>query len=273
MSVVPLPSYITKPLQLDDMLNIDRGDKLAINSLHSTYSDSTGAFNKKKFVMVGDSIAAQSTYSTEIIRHTGMSYYKKIASGGAMVRPSGKGNCIYWFVDDIPSDADFILFVAGQNDTGALDVPSKLGTIDDAPYISYDANDDVEGVATFYAAFKGMLVKTIQKCPKAKIVVCGLLPTWVLTPEGMERMTADKRKKSDIIKSICELYGIQFVDLIRKSGINWYNACWMFNHDGAGTDIWPDGTAGGPTSDSDGQVHPSPEGGKKCAEVILSEIL
>lgn len=270
--VMPIPNYITKPAEIEKMVMTDTF-RLSSNALHSIYAETTGVFRGKKFVLVGDSIAAQATYAPDIIRHTGMHFYRKIAAGGAYVRPTGKGNCIYYFVDDIPKDAEFIMFIAGQNDTGVNMQEPRLGTIDDEPFISYDKSEEVEGAATFYAAYKGMLIKTMQRCPLAKIVVCGLIPTWTLTPKGMEAYTKSKIVKNDIIKSICELYGIQFIDLIRKAGINWYNAHWMFNHDGGGAYVWPDGTAGGPTSDDDGQVHPTGLGGRRCAEVILSEII
>ena len=262
--IMPVPDCFNKPSDIFELIDIEKlSDGVATNSINSTYSAATGAFRGKKLAGLGDSIMNQGTYLPTIIRKTGMYLSAKVSVGGAHVRPNGDNNCIFFFADDIPEGMDVILIIAGQNDTGRIGNEEYMGTIDDAPYLG---DEDKDGVCTFSAAYKGMLIKLIQKCPKAKIVCCGLLPTWTLTASGMEQYTKRKLILNDFIRDICSLYGVQFVDLIRNVGINWYNATYMFNHDGAGVD-------GGPSSDNDGQVHPSEYGGEKCAEYIVSQII
>lgn len=262
--VMPVPDYFNKPSDIFEYIDVENlMANVSANSINSVYSVSTGVFKGKKLVGLGDSIMAQATYLPTLIRKTGMYLSKKIAAGGAHVRPNGDNNCIFFFADDVPENIDAILIIAGQNDVGIIGNVEKLGTINDTPYLE---EENAEGVCTFVSAYKGMLIKLIQKNPLAKIIACGLLPTWTLTAEGMEAYTKKKLILNDLIRDICNLYGVQFIDLIRNVGINWYNATYMFNHDGGGVD-------GGPSSDDDGQVHPSQYGGEKCAEYIISQII
>lgn len=262
--VIPVTDDIQKPFEVYQIFQNSGFDMYNLSkvSLESGYSQTSGVYRKKKLVALGDSIASQATYLPTIIKHTSMRLYKKVAAGGAHVRVTGDDNCIYFFADNVPEDTDVILIIAGQNDIGLAITDPRFGSVSDEPYLS-DVN---EAGPTFCACYKGMLIKLLKKMPKAKIIACGLVPTWTLTAAGMEAYTKRKLEFSDRIKEMCDLYGIQYVDLLRKSGINWYNAPYMFNHDGDGED-------GGPSSDDDGQVHPSPTGGERCGNVILSEII
>ena len=263
IQLIAVPSYFTRPSDVAEFVSADKQIGYVANSMKSLYAASTGSLIGKNMTGLGDSIMSQATYLPTILRKTGMYLLSNISAGGAHVRPNGDNNCIFFFADNVPEESDFILIIASQNDSGRIGNAEYMGTISDEPYLGSENRD---GVCTFASAYKGMLVKLIQKCPTAKIVCCGLLPTWTLTAAGMEAFTKNKLILNDFVRDICELYGVQFVDLIRNVGINWYNAPLMFNHDGSGED-------GGPVSDLDGQVHPSSLGGEMCGKYIVSQII
>lgn len=223
------------------------------------------AFKGKKFCSFGDSIVELSSWQKYIWKYFRMADHYIRGIGGSKVtsvnprtkkvNKDGYYNasspdsgtttisdymCGDGRVNTIPLDTDVLCVYAGANDITAS---VEMGTLDDG--------DE----SHFMYAYGLMVRKIVKRLPKAKIFLC--------TPHNFYNSHIDadfpyKNKKEltildycKAIKDIGAIYGIPVIDVNALSTISTLTI----------------------TKDLVDQVHPAPTGGKKIANVVISEMI
>ena len=106
---------------------------------------------------------------------------------------------------------DVIFFYGGTNDAGA---GVTLGTFDST--ISYTLDLTTTIWTTFATAYKDAIMRLQHFYPTSHIIV--LLPTYTTSYYSIPNLD----KYNEIIKEICDYFGVDFIDL-RRCGINYAN--------------------------------------------------
>ena len=224
----------------------------------------------KKCVTLGDSITAGKTWQPELVNLTGMVWsasetspglngHAPMGIGGSQVVPEIKpdggggyltgrapGQSIYFRADDVQYYApDIIILFGGQNDSTST---GTIGTIADAPYTGPEVQAPT-AIPSFYAAYKGTLLKLLQQNPSAKVFAM----TRMYNGTNSIPTVSDYNNRENInaaIRECCKLYSVPVIELGNEVGITQINATTFY-------------------SDS---VHPNAAGGIRMARLIANKL-
>ena len=160
----------------------------------------------KILAVTGDSICKGDGYlggyGKIIAERNDMELFNYGRSGSTVAKIDGYIS-ILESIDNMTSEADYILLEGGTNDSGRSNNVS-LGEIT-------EGYNEVFDEYTFSGAMESMLKKSIQKWPGKKIIF--------ITVHNMGSRPYLK-KYMDRAKEICEKWSIPYVDLFSKSGLN-----------------------------------------------------
>lgn len=248
-----------------------------------TSTDFSVSWNGKKWCSYGDSITGYNVWQSYVTEYFGFSeHYLRGVGSATYVKSNliwyanedGSFNCQpgiagvtdapagthavegYLCSDDriktVPADSDLVIIMAGTNDAG----PSISAPLGD---LSYPFDE-----TTFMGAVASTVVKMQQQCPNAVIVLASPFSGRGYEEEGQskEEMRANQTDPIyndlglttyDYAKAIEEVAGylsIPYIDVFESCGVNQFNR-YEYLED---------------------LVHPTPEGGKAIAEVIIGRL-
>ena len=108
-------------------------------------------------------------------------------------------------------DPDVIIYYGGTNDAGT---GVTIGTFDSTTTYTIDLTTNIWN--DFATAYKDSIMRLQYYYPNAKIIV--LLPTYTTNYYTMGNLD----RYNEIIKEICDYFGVDYIDM-RRCGINWKN--------------------------------------------------
>lgn len=245
---------------------------------------SRGNWFGKKMVTIGHSLVFQNQWQDLLAQLIGANYSVVDTRGTSTKQPLALGGsylrAVYqvdmdWSFDLEPSQsykkrgatiytrADFVAqhkpdLIIVFNPNNDMFAPEIVGETSDIAHtgdeVLVTSDTDPSG-PTVISSLKGIFKKLGEQNPKAKIVFCSDIlngfafnnPTSALTK--MSR--ADLVSRHNKIKTVCEMYGVQFIDLLHNTW-NVYEASSYFI----------------PTD----TTHPNSDGGEKIARYIASQL-
>lgn len=167
----------------------------------------------------GDVTSVYQTWWKQLIDNNNMILGTNASYSGSTVQSDGPGipACSDDRIAAVGSNGtpDLIIIYIGVNDSKIEDLATigEINSLIDMPFTSETpANYDT---TTFIGAYQAMLTKLMLAYPEARIACCGLL--WNNQPQYMT--SDDLAIASNKIHELCDLYGVEFIDL-RKCGIN-----------------------------------------------------
>tara|TARA_R110002012_G_scaffold190633_1_gene358195 strand:- start:3549 stop:5756 length:2208 start_codon:yes stop_codon:yes gene_type:complete len=220
-------------------------------------------YYNEKFVAIGDSIIQQLSYVPLVAAGIGASFNRNdiligssansipMGVGGSTIKPvitgaSGQnaGQSIYFRADYIKDfNPGVILLEGGQND--GRDASYNIW---DAIYTGGEVSNTDPNPPSFVASMKGYLYKAITQNKNAKIAF--ISPMYTGSTPLTQSVYESYQLRNDTMRSVCQIMGVQFIDLLNNSGLN------PFNND----ILLKDGT------------HPTGKGGEIIAKYIISQL-
>lgn len=178
-----------------------------VNNVYlSVIGNSSSNWGGKKWVCVGDSLTehnskATMNYHDYVAQATGIEVVNMGVSGTGYKRQEDNGNAFYQRVENIPIDADVITIFGSGND-GAY-WGSALGTASDT------TTDTIGGCINI------TIDNILSRIPLAVIGIVSPCPWGDYPPSTNNAM----KRYSNLLKEICELRGIPFLNLYLNSGL------------------------------------------------------
>ena len=179
----------------------------------------------KQWVLFGDSITeknirANVNYHDYIRCETGIVVTNYAIGGSGYKNRDDNGNAFYQVAyrnRELLTDADVITIMGGVNDCTRGTFATIIGTVSDE-----FSGDDMTGVTTntICACLKKLIEILTANAPLAKIAVISPLPAvtggYTFNPADS---TNNMSQFVELEKTICEMYGIPFLDLYHSSGL------------------------------------------------------
>ena len=163
-------------------------------------------WSSKKWVCVGDSlteknIRATKNYHDYIAEKTGIDVVNFGMSGTGYKRTEENGTAFYQRVSSIPADADVVTIFGSGNDLAHISV---LGT-------ATDSGTDTIG---------GCINTTINNIfAKTPLIALGIISPTPWIGNSPSNTANGMSKYSELLKEICKLRGIPFLDLFHCSNL------------------------------------------------------
>lgn len=195
-------------------------------------------FEGKKLVTIGDSITAQTSWQPTVAACTGMIFNQVENTFGANGnRPTGvggstiiprvtgttgqlAGDSIYMRADAVKLyNPDVIILMGGQND--GLDVAQPTYDISVPAYTGGEFASGNPSLPSFVEAYKGTLKKLTEQNPLAKIYAMTTMYNYTSEISHTELMKHITRR--NLIRDLCDLYAVKFIDNLVGNGTHWYN--------------------------------------------------
>jgi lysophospholipase L1-like esterase len=195
-------------------------------------------FEGKKLVTLGDSITAQTSWQPTVATCTGMVFNQientfgtngnaPTGMGSSTIIPqveatTGRqaGNSIYMRADAVKFyNPDVIILMGGQND--GLDVAYPTYDISVAAWTGGEFPIGSASLPSFVAAYKGTLKKLTEQNPLAKIYAMTTMYNYTSEISHSELLKYITRR--NLIRDLCDLYGVTFIDNLVGTGMHWYN--------------------------------------------------
>lgn len=273
---------------IDTQENFLKSDYLAIVNSKTIYIAnqtlphvSRGNWFGKKMVTLGHSIVYQNKWQDLLAQLIGATYsmaetrgtvtQQPLALGGAWLR-AAYSNATLWTFASKPTQSDgyrnssiyyradwvaqynpdLILIFNPTNDSTT---PSVVGEITDPIYTGAEVFYTDAGAPTVISSLKGIFKKLGEQNPKARIVFCSDILGGFINGDvdsALSKLSnANLVARHNKIKAVCELYGVQFVDLLHDAW-NVYEASSCYN----------------PAD----MIHPNEIGGEKIARSIAPKL-
>lgn len=225
-----------------------------------TYVNAFMPYAGLKLATLGDSITRGLTWQQPLADLTGMIFNsdwvtdatKPLGIGGSRITPAiatgvtgqEATQSIYYRADYVSGySPDVIILFGGQNDSRLTGY-----TLTDAPYTGGELVAGDPAMPSFVSAYKGTLVKLLSQNPYAKVVAMTPMYNGSVISAYTSSIWASYKLRNDTIKAICEMYSVQFVDLMGLVGITPYNAALLYG---------------------DASIHPNALGGVRMARLIV----
>ena len=223
ISYFTVETYETKikvPITAKYVMFSNIATKIAYTKLYASYLYTINQIGAtyNKMLCIGDSLTNASNWQNVVLQLTNVKSFTKAGSIGVSIADYGESS-IYSAVQALTTDVDVdcIALWGGTNDW-----KFNIGIGD----FAVQANTATRNTETFYGATFSIIEKLFTLYPKKRIIMIGTTPrTWTggnynTTPNGGGLYLKDY---VDAFEKVANYYGIPFLNLLTKSGINMLN--------------------------------------------------